>query len=66
MKDGLEEIDRAQLPVWLGATSEGHGLYLKMGFRDIESLQGDLSLCGGEGIIPYIGMMRAASSQQDV
>lgn len=41
MKDGLKEADKAKVPMWLGATRPGRGLYLKMGFRDVKSVEYD-------------------------
>jgi len=61
VKSGLEEADRAHLPVWVKATKAGRSLYLKLGFKDFEFVDHDLSLYGGEGIVTDVAMLRPAS-----
>lgn len=45
---GFEEAKRRGLPIYLHSTLQGHDLYLKHGFRDLEELVTDFSRWGLE------------------
>lgn len=45
---GLEEAQKRELPVYLHSSLQGHDLYLKHGFRDLEELVTDFSQWGLE------------------
>lgn len=43
---------------WLESSNDGHALYEKFGFRDVEPVVMDLSQYGGEGLAPVRTMRR--------
>jgi hypothetical protein len=58
MEIGINEADKDHASVFLVATRKGEGLYKKLGFKEVESLVVDTRLYGGDGEVPYVGMIR--------
>jgi GNAT superfamily N-acetyltransferase len=47
MKQGLDRADAEGRKVYIESTSAGHPLYLKLGFKDVDIMEIDLSKYGG-------------------
>ena len=59
MKDGLAQVEKYRIPVFLQASPLGYGMYKKCGFRDLEALDLDFSDLGwGGGIIRVWAMIK--------
>jgi ribosomal protein S18 acetylase RimI-like enzyme len=59
IKHGLEEAAKKGLTdFWLESSNDGHALYEKFGFRDVEPIVIDLKQYGGEGLAPVRTMRR--------
>ena len=59
IKQGLEEGMRNGLTdFWLEASNDGHDIYEKFGFRDVEPISIDLEKYGGEGVAVVRTMRR--------
>lgn len=59
IKKGLEEgTEMGLVDFWLESSNDGHALYEKFGFRDVEPVVMDLSQYGGEGLAPVRTMRR--------
>jgi ribosomal protein S18 acetylase RimI-like enzyme len=62
IKKGLEEgMEKGLLDFWLGSSNDGHALYEKFGFRDVESVVIDLAQYGGEGLASIRAMRRVSN-----
>jgi hypothetical protein len=48
---GTRKADTAGLPIYLESSPEGHRLYLKHGFENVEIFHLDLGALGGEAMI---------------
>ena len=59
---GLKLADELGLEAYLEASSAGHHLYQSAGFKDIETLDIDMSKYGGHGIHQHIVMTRPAQN----
>ena len=53
----LEQAQGLGLPSYLEASPDGHSLYLKNGFKDIDFLETDLSQWGGKDMHKIWNMM---------
>ena len=60
VQQGTAFADDAGLPCYLEGSPAGHRLYLNMGFKDVETLDMDMSKFGSEGIHPHYVMIRPA------
>jgi GNAT superfamily N-acetyltransferase len=49
LKHGLDLADAEDRQAYIEATRMGHPVYLKLGFRDVDSIEVDLRKWGGEG-----------------
>ena len=57
---GLKVADELGLEAYLEASSAGHHLYQSAGFKDIETLDIDMSKYGGHGVHQHFVMTRSA------
>ena len=61
----LEYLKLDTMPVWLASQPDGHYLYLRFGWRDVEEVNTDLSQwagpCSGYRLHCTICMLREAS-----
>jgi GNAT superfamily N-acetyltransferase len=62
LADGLKLADEAGVPVWLGASPSGYGLYLKHGFEEDLKLDIDFTKYGGVGESVHYCMIRPGKS----
>ncbi len=60
VQQGTSFADEARLPCYLEGSPAGHRLYLSMGFKDLETLDMDMSKFGGKGRHPHYVMIRPA------
>lgn len=58
LKDGLDIADAAGLPVWLGSSESGYGLYLRNHFKLEGEKTMDLKKYGGDIIESHKVMVR--------
>ncbi|CEJ61483.1 hypothetical protein PMG11_10016 [Penicillium brasilianum] len=59
IKKGLEEgVEKGLVDFWLESSNDGHALYEKFGFQDVEPVVMDLAQYGGEGLAPVRTMRR--------
>lgn len=59
---GTKKADELGLPAYLEASPEGHRVYLRYGFRDLDILKFDMAQFGGEGVYNEPLMLREPSS----
>jgi len=60
VQQGINIADEAGLLCYLEGSPAGHRLYLSMGFKDVETLDMDMSEYGLEGIHSHYVMIRPA------
>ncbi|KAJ5152732.1 uncharacterized protein N7482_009210 [Penicillium canariense] len=59
LKEGLDEgMNSGLTDFWLEASNDGHDLYEKFGFQDVEPIPVDLAKYGGEGMARLRAMRR--------
>lgn len=59
---GLEEARELGLSeFWLDASEDGHDLYVKYGFQDVEFIPFDLGKYGGVGKARVMGMRKSSN-----
>lgn len=59
IKHGLDEgMNTGLNDFWLEASNDGHGLYAKYEFQDIEPILFDLEKYGGVGMVQLMAMRR--------
>lgn len=58
LQRGFEEAAKRDLPIYVIAAQEGHALYLKNGFRDLERMEADFSKWGLEELNLNWAMIR--------
>lgn len=62
----VDEADKLGLPVLLESSEEGHGLYQKYGFKDVEVLEIDMSKWGPGNMHLSWAMIREPKSLSEV
>ena len=55
---GTDLADGAGIPCYVEASPAGYGLYQKMGFEEVDTLDTDMSRWGGEGVYHNVCMFR--------
>ena len=53
-----EAVSEGLKSFWLDASDDGHSVYEKYGFRDVESIEKDIAKYGGRGKATIIGMKK--------
>ena len=66
IRDGLAEVDKLGMRVWLGATDEGLPLYKKVGFEVNEVLEFDMKRFGLERVEKHTIMIRPAKGLENI
>ncbi len=61
LKIGMDEADRTNRSIFLVSTPNGQGLYLKMGFKEIDRFVVDPRPYGGKNEVAWISMRRDPS-----
>jgi ribosomal protein S18 acetylase RimI-like enzyme len=64
INEGLEEADRNNLLVWLGASEPALKLYKRVGFNVDEVIEVDMRKYGGNTIEKHISMTRPAARSE--
>ena len=55
---GLEEARKRTFPIYLESSDMGHNLYIKVGFRDLELFEVDMSKWGATDLCRTWAMIR--------
>lgn len=64
LRAGLREVDRLGWKTWIDATAEGHGLYKKFGWVQVDEVTTDLKPYGGEGDETTICLVREPGAKE--